>query len=119
MDKIHIRDILARCIIGVNEEERHNKQDVIINLTLHADIRKAGQTDDFRDTVDYKAVKQRVLGLVEDSQYFLIEALAEAIARTCLEFDLVEEVTVLVEKPGALRFARTVGVEITRNKWGE
>lgn len=116
MDKIYIRDLLTQCIIGVNEEERHTKQDVVINITLHADLSRAGRTDDFYDTVDYKAVKQKVLAMVESSKYFLIEALAEKIAQICLEFEVVELVDILVEKPAALRFARTVGVEITRNK---
>ena len=116
MDRIHIRDILLRCIIGINEEERREKQDVLINICLHADLSKAGRTDDRADTVDYKAVKQRILALVENSRYYLVEAFAEAIARECLQFDLVEQVDVTVEKPGALRFARTVGVEISRQK---
>lgn len=115
MDKIHIRDILLRCIIGVNDDERREKQDVVISVTLHADLSKAGASDDFADTVDYKAVKQRIVALVEKSSYYLVEALAEAIARECLSIDRnVRRVDVLVEKPGALRFARTVGVEITR-----
>lgn len=117
MDKIHIRDILLRCIIGVNEEERLEKQDVVINVTLHADLSKAGKTDNFADTVDYKAVKTRIVRLVEGSNYYLVEALAEAIARECLDIDnRIEKVDVLVEKPAALRFARTVGVEITRER---
>ena len=118
MDKIHIRDILLRAIIGVNEDERHNKQDVVINITLHADLAEAARIDDFAHTVDYKAVKQRIVALVEGSEFFLIEAMAESIARACLEFDRVEQVDVLVEKPAALRFARTVGVEISRKRHG-
>ena len=114
MDRIHIRDLAVKCIIGVYEREREAKQDVVINITLHSDLRRAGVTDDFHDTIDYKAIKQRVLALVEGSSFQLIEALAEAIAAACLEFDGIEQVDVLVEKPGALRYARTVGVEITR-----
>lgn len=116
MDRIHIRDVALRCIVGVYEEERTNKQDVIISITLHADLGKACATDDFQDALDYKAVKQKIVALVEESTFFLIEALAEAIARACLEFDGVERVDVTVEKPGALRFARTVAVEITRER---
>lgn len=116
MDKIHIKDIALPCIIGVNEDERHRKQEVVISVTLHTDTSKAGNTDDFMDTVDYKAVKKRILALVEASSYFLVEALAEAVARVCLEFERVEQVDVIVEKPGALNFARTVGVEISRHR---
>jgi len=114
LDRIYIKDILLRCIIGFNDDERREKQDVVINICLHANLSEACRTDDVASTVDYKAVKKRIVNLVEGSQFLLIEALAEAIAHTCLEFDKVEQVDVLVEKPGALRFARTVGVEISR-----
>lgn len=114
MDKIHIKDISVRCIIGVREDERREKQDVIINITLYADLSEAGRTDDFTRTVDYSAVKHRIYEMVESSEYFLLEALAENIARICLSFDMVERVDVEVEKPGALRFARTVSVQISR-----
>jgi dihydroneopterin aldolase/D-erythro-7,8-dihydroneopterin triphosphate epimerase len=114
LDRIHIRDLAARCIVGINPDERINKQDIVINLTLHADLRKAGRTDDIADTVDYKAVKRKVLALVEGSSFLLLERLAEAIAEACLAQPGVRRVRVLVEKPAALRFARTVGVEIVR-----
>ena len=116
MDKIRISDISLRCIIGITEEERRQKQDVVASVCLYADLSKPGKSDDFADTVDYKAAKQRILALAEESRFHLIEALAEAIAQACLEFDRVEQVDVVVEKPGALRFARTVGVEISRGK---
>ena len=114
MDKIHIRDVLLRCVIGTNPEERREKQDVVINICLHADLGRAAETDDLADTLDYKAVKKAVVDLVEASEFNLIEALAGDIARRCLEFDRVEQVDVTVDKPGALRFARTVAVEMSR-----
>jgi len=116
LDKIHITDLALKCIIGINDDERTREQEVLISVTLHADLTTAGRTDDFADTVDYKAVKQRILALVQGSKYFLVEALAEAIAKVCLEFGRIEQVDVTVEKPGALRFARTVGVEISRRR---
>lgn len=114
LDMIHIRDLRARCIVGINPDERINKQDVVINITLYADLRKAGLSDDITDTVDYKTMKKTVLALVEASSFQLVERLAEAIADTCLAQSGVERARVLVEKPAALRFARTVGVEIFR-----
>ena len=116
LDRIHIRDLRARCIVGTNPEERVNPQDVVINLTLHADLRRAGASDQIADTVDYRAVKKDVLALVEASSYQLIERLAERIAEVCLAHTGVRRVCVLLEKPGALRFARTVGVEIVRQR---
>lgn len=116
MDRILISDLQARCIIGVNDEERREKQDVLINISLTADLRKAGKSDRFEDTVDYRAIKKRVLQIAESSSYHLVEALAEAIAETCLVHPSVKMAQVRVEKPLALRFARTVGVEITRER---
>jgi len=115
-DKIYIRDLSIRCIIGVNQEERTEKQDVIINVILFADTRKAGQTDDLDDSVDYKKVKKTILSLVENSEFLLIEKLAEEIAEVCLEDSKVQKVNVTVDKPGALRYTRSVAVEIVRTR---
>lgn len=116
MDRILIQDLEASCIIGVNEDERHRKQNIVINLSMSTDLRKAGASDRFEDTVDYRTVKKAVLALVEGSRFFLIEALAEAIAAVCLRNEAVSAVTVRVDKPGALRFARSVAVEIERTR---
>lgn len=116
MDRILIKDLMLRCVIGVNAEERRERQDVVINITLETDLSKAGHSDTLADTVDYKALKKRVLKLVESSQFLLVEALAENIARLALEDPRVTRATVRVEKPGALRFARSVGVEIVRER---
>ena len=118
MDRILISDLLVRCIIGVNEEERHEKQDVLINLAISMDLGKAGKSDRFEDTLDYRAVKKRIVAMAENSRYYLVEALAEAVARICLEHPQVAEAQVRVEKPSALRFARSAGVEITRRRQG-
>jgi len=115
-DRIHIRDLALRCIVGIEPEERRERQDVLINITMHADLRWAGRTDDIADTVDYKAVKLAVIAEVEGSSYYLVERLAERIAEICLSHSGVAAVRVLVEKPGALRFARTVGVEVFRER---
>lgn len=114
MDRILIRDLSVRCIIGVNAEERREKQDVLINLSIYVDLRKAGRTDRFEDAVDYRALKKRIFTMVENSHYYLVEALAEAIAEICLTEPAVFQAQVTVEKPSALRFARSVGAEITR-----
>lgn len=115
-DKIHIRDLQVRCIVGIYEEERRAKQDVFLNITLYADYRDACLSDRIEDTVDYKTVKNQIVELVDGSSYFLIERLAESVADICLKPPRVHGVTVSVDKPGALRFARSVAVEITRMK---
>lgn len=116
MDRILIGDLSGRCIIGVWEEERREKQDVLINVTLYADLSEAGRTDRFEDAVDYRTIKKRIMTMVENSSFHLVETLAEAVAKICLENPRVAEVLVRVEKPSALRFARTVGVEIARER---
>lgn len=116
LDKLYIKDLLIRCIVGIKKEEREKKQDVVINITLYSDLRRAADTDDIEKTVDYASIKKKVIKHVEKSSYFLIEALAEKIIKICFEDPLVKKVKVNVEKPGALRFARTVGVEIIRQR---
>lgn len=116
MDRILVKDLSARCILGITAEERREKQEVLVNLALLADLRKPGQSDRFEDAVDYRALKKRIVAVVENSQYYLVEALAERIAEICLEHPGVVQAQVTVEKPSALRFARSVGVEITRGR---
>ncbi|MHB1000316.1 MAG: dihydroneopterin aldolase [Armatimonadota bacterium] len=118
MDRILIKDLTVRCIIGVNDDERSDKQDVLINIALTVDLRKPGKTDRFEDTVDYRAIKKQVVAMVEDSHFYLVEALAERIAEICLQNTNVQAAQITVEKPSALRFARSVGVEITRSRDG-
>ncbi len=115
-DRIFIRDLQIRCIVGVDEQERGEKQDVFVHITIDTDLRRAGRTDALEDTIDYKALKKQILHMAEDSQFYLIEALAERIAGICLADARIDRVKVTVEKPGALRFARTVGVEIVRGR---
>jgi len=114
LDRICIRDMVAQCVVGVDPGERMRKQEVIVNIVLYADLRKAGQTDDIADTIDYSLVQERVLAMIEASSCRLLEALAERIAAVCLETAGVRRVTVSLDKPGALRSARSAGVEITR-----
>ncbi len=116
LDRIYIRDLQTRCIVGIYEEERHAKQDVIINVMLEADYRAACHSDRLEDTVDYKGIKKKILEMVEDSTFFLIERLAEEVAQICLESPAVARAHITVDKPGALRFARSVAVEITREQ---
>jgi len=116
MDRIFIRDLALRCIIGIYPEERREKQDIVINVEMHCDLRQAGKSDDLNDTVDYKSVKKAILKLVEGSRFQLIESLAEKIAAIALADEKVQQVVVTIDKPGALRFAKASAVEITRKK---
>jgi FolB domain-containing protein len=115
-DRILIKDLLLRCIIGIHDWEREKKQDVLVNIELLADCGPAGRSDDFKDAVDYRALTKSVIALIETSGFFLVEKMAEEIANLCLENPRVEVARVRVEKPGALRFARSVGVEVERRQ---
>ena len=115
-DQIHIRDLLLRTVIGINDEERRDRQDVLINICLYVDLRTPGVSDAIQDSVNYRMLTKRIIQFVEDSRFCLVEKLAAEIAAICLGDTAVQRVTVQVEKPGALRFARTVGVEIDRTR---
>jgi len=116
VDRILIRDLLVRGIIGVRDDERTRPQDILINVELRTDTRAAGASDDLADTVDYGALSKRIVALAETAGYGLVERLAEEIARLCLADERVEGATVRVEKPRALRYGRSVGVEIERSR---
>ncbi len=114
MDRILIKDLLVRCTLGVSPEERREKQDVIVNIVLSGDFSKAAKSDQFEDAMDYRQLKKHIIALVEKSHYSLVEALADRVASVCLSTPGISEVQVTIEKPSALRFARSVGVELTR-----
>ncbi len=114
-DKILIQDLLLRTVIGLTDHERRDRQDVVINLTLFADLRRAGESDSVDDSLNYRTLAKAIIAHVEPSAYYTVEALATAIARLCIEHG-AERAIVRVEKPGALRFAQSVGVEIDRDR---
>ncbi|QDV50931.1 dihydroneopterin aldolase [Gimesia fumaroli] len=115
-DQIHISDLLLRTIIGINEEERNKRQDVLINLTLQVDLRAAGRSDEISDAVNYRTITKEIIDLVENSQFQLVEKMADEVAKICLKDDRVQQTTIRIEKPGALRFARSVGVTVERTR---
>lgn len=115
-DKILIRDLLVRGIIGINDWERKKKQDILVNLVLHLDTRAAASSDRIEDSLNYRSLTKAVVGHVEASSHFLVEALAADLARIAVVDYGAEEATVRVEKPGALRFAQSVGIEIVRSR---
>lgn len=115
-DRILIRDLMVRGIVGINPEERRNRQDVLINLELWTDTRSAAASDDIDHAVNYRSVCKRIIEHVETATPLLVERLASDIARLVLQEFGVSRVRVRVEKPGALRFARSVGVEIERSR---
>ena len=114
MDKIFLEDMRVETVIGIWEWERKIRQTVAIDLEMSADIRKAAASDEVDDTLNYKSVAKRVQAFVGESSFQLVETLAEKIAAIVLdEFD-VDWVRVRVNKPGAIRGAKGVGVLIER-----
>jgi 7,8-dihydroneopterin aldolase/epimerase/oxygenase len=114
MDKIFLSALTVECIVGIWEWERRVKQTVIIDLEMATDIRRAAASDRIDDTIDYKKVAKRLLAFVGESQFNLVETLAEHIARVVVTEFGVAWVKVRLNKQGAIRGARDVGIEIER-----
>ncbi|HET6428000.1 MAG TPA: dihydroneopterin aldolase [Phycisphaerae bacterium] len=113
---IHLRDLRARCIIGTLPHERQTPQEVVLNIVLRADLSAACRSDRLEDTVDYARIEREVVAAVEASSFFLLERLAEQVARVCLAPERVDSVRVTVDKPGALPACRSVAIEIVRGR---
>jgi D-erythro-7,8-dihydroneopterin triphosphate epimerase len=116
LDRIQIADLVVSGIIGINPDERVNKQDVRINATLWVDTRLAAVSDDIADAVNYRTITKTIIGHIEQGEPMLVERLVSEIADICLYDERVQQVEVTVEKPGALRHARSVGITITRSR---
>jgi len=115
-DKVIIKNLLLRGIIGINPEERVKKQDILINMVLFTDMRAAAASDDIVDAANYKAITKRIIQHVEESADYLVEKLVTDIVRIIVTEFPIERAIVRLEKPGALRFAESVGVEIERTR---
>ncbi len=116
LDRVFIKDLRIHGILGVYEHERSQPREILVNVTLYTDIRRAARTDRIDNCVNYDQAAQEIRALVEGAKRFTVEALAEDIARLCLRKPGVRQVTVRVEKPGAIVGAESVGVEIIRKK---
>jgi FolB domain-containing protein len=114
MDKVFIKDLLIRGVIGISEKERSQSQDIIVNVILYTDISIGGTSDDINNCVNYRTVAKAIIAHVEKIHRYTVEALATDISLICLENPAVCKVRVRVEKPGAVRFSKSVGVEIVR-----
>ena len=112
-DRIEIKGLRLRCVIGFNPEERRSKQDVVIDMILFTDLRMGGISDQPDDILNYRTLNKAVIQHVEASSYNTLEALAASIARVAVEGG-APHVRVTVHKPGALRFTDDVMVTIDR-----
>ena len=115
-DRIFLRGLTAECVIGFIDWERRVKQTVVVDLELPVDCRQAAVTDEVTDTIDYKKVSKRVLAFIEASEFKLVETLAQRLALLILEEFAIEWIRLSINKPGAIRNSRDVGVSIERTR---
>jgi len=109
---IRITDLKVRTIIGINPWERKTKQDVMINIALDVDAGRAVRSDDITDAVDYKTITKKIIAAVKNSDFFLLEKLTDMVLRLVMTNPKVIRASVRVDKPRALRFAKSVSVEL-------
>ena len=114
MDIVYLHGLRLETVIGIWDWERKIKQTVLVDLDLGTDIARAGESDAIEDTVDYKAVAKRLMSFAEESDFLLVEALAENIARILATEFGIPWVRIRINKQGALRGVRDVGVIIER-----
>ena len=114
MDIIYLRELRVETVIGIYEWERRIRQPVIVDIQMAVDIRRAAVTDNIDDTLNYKAVAKRVIAFIEDSEFQLVETLAERVAEIVMNEFHVPWLRLEVNKKGAVRRARDVGVIIER-----
>ena len=115
-DTIFLRGLEVECIIGFIEWERRIRQRVVIEFEVPADCTRAAVRDDVADTLDYKRVAKRIIGFVEGSEFNLVETMAHRMALLVLEEFGIEWIRISINKPGAIRGSRDVGVSIERNR---
>ena len=116
MDKIFLKKLEVETVIGIWEWEKRLPQKVVFDLELSTDIRVAAASDSIDDALDYKKIGKSIVNLVENSSFFLVEKMAEEIALLVLKNKQIKDIKLRVEKPGALRGSKSVGVEILRSR---
>lgn len=114
MDIVFITDLDIDTVIGIFDWEREIRQTVRLNIEMNTDVRKAALTDKIEDALDYKAVSKRLIAFVEKSEFGLVETLAERCAEIILNEFPVQWVRLRLDKPGAVRGSRSVGILIER-----
>lgn len=116
MDIVFLHGLKIDTVIGIWDWERKLKQTLILDLDMGADLSVPGRSDNIEDTLDYKAVTKRLLRLADESAFLLVEKLAETIADILLTEFGVQWVRVRINKQGAVRQVRDVGVMIERSR---
>ena len=115
LDQILVKDLAIDGIIGINPDERVTKQQILVNAVMWVDTRGAAESDDIQDAVNYRTITKQMISHIEKGEPMLVERLVQELADICLSDARVRRVDMTVEKPGALRYARSVGIRITRS----
>jgi dihydroneopterin aldolase len=115
-DRIFLHGLAVDCIIGFIEWERRVKQTIVIDVEMPVDCARAAKSDEVEDTLDYKKVAKRLIAFVEMSEFKLVETLAHKLAMLIIEEFDVEWVRLSVNKPGAIRGSKDVGVAVLRTR---
>lgn len=117
LDQIHIKDLRVPGILGINPEERINEQEILVNATLWADTRPAALSDEIDDAVNYRTITKALIAHIREGKPMLVERLVQELTDICFDMEpRIRRVRMTVEKPGALRYARSVGISITRDR---
>jgi dihydroneopterin aldolase len=116
MDIVFIRDLQIETVIGIYDWERKVRQIISLDIDMASDIKKAASSDNIDDTLSYKTVAKRLIAFVEQSEFELVEALAEKICEIILGEFNVPWVRLTLNKPGAVRGSKSVGVMIERGQ---
>jgi 7,8-dihydroneopterin aldolase/epimerase/oxygenase len=115
-DRIFLHGLAVECIIGFIEWERRIKQTIVLDVEMPVDCARAAQSDSVTDTLDYKKVAKRLIAFVSGSQFQLVETLAHRTALLVLEEFELDWVRLSVNKPGAIRGSKDVGVAVVRTR---
>jgi dihydroneopterin aldolase len=116
MDIVFLRELRIDTVIGIYGWERRTRQTLVFDLEMSADTARAAASDDIADTLNYKAVAKRLIEFVENSEFELVETLAERCAAIVREEFGVRWVRLTLNKKGAVRGATDVGVIIERGE---
>lgn len=113
---IRITDLTLKAIIGTNAWERTTKQTIVINALIEYDSKKAAETDNIREAVDYKAITKAILSRTANSKFRLLEALTDCVLKIIMANKQVRRASVRIDKPRALRFAKSVSLELSAKR---
>jgi len=117
LDRILIKDLSVPGILGIKPDERVNEQEILINAVLWADTRPAAESDDIDDAVNYRTITKALIAHIRDGKPMLVERLVQELVDICFDIEpRITQIEMTVEKPGALRYARSVGITINRQR---